>query len=294
MIVWANFLQIKTTKDDGSCYSNFTSSLNCDSYKGSASGCSMGLFFENKCKYPTTIAVRALLAKDEAAGFCLDTPHSKGDWCMPALVSLAPGANTSNAVVHTDNTVYYYFAQATDDKGRTTWWSGDTSDSETNWYDIKAGNMCKEGSSDNCRPFKKVSFIEGDAMLRCCAGQVSANGGPRAGLVQVNTTKCYETYTRSLSCDKSIDCSIANCQTYDSRMQVCECEICKPGFWGSQCSPVSRGHRNRGEMCVGTAQGLTRMGTTSHNVCFCYSAPLQTVRPTPASAPAQPVHQDIC
>lgn len=167
LMIRASLPQIKTTKDDGSCYSNFTSSLNCDSYKGSASGCSMGLFFQNKCKHTTTIAVRARLAKDEAAGFCLDTAHSKGDWCMPGLVSVAPGATTSNAVVHTDNTVYYYFAQATDDKGRTTWWYGNTSDPETNWYDIKAGNMCKQGSADTCQPFKKVCVNFTDSVPRC-------------------------------------------------------------------------------------------------------------------------------
>lgn len=68
-------------------------------------------------------------------------------------------------------------------------------------------------------------------------------------LVQVNTTKCSETHTRGLLCDKAVDCSIANCQTYNSDMDVCECDVCKPGFWGSQCSAVSRGHCKRG-VCV--------------------------------------------
>ena len=116
--------------------------------------CNMAIYFKNVCELPIKFAIRGRLQGNVDSDHCRDGAVNAGEWCSRAWFTMAPGQEAYP--LRTDNTVFYYWASARDDKGRTVFWTGDADNGDTNYYDTSSGSPCSKGSSSTCRLFRKV------------------------------------------------------------------------------------------------------------------------------------------
>lgn len=209
--------------------------------------CDMAIYFKNKCEMPIQLAIRGRLKNNVDSDFCGNGAVNAGEWCSRAWFTMAPGEEAYP--LRTDNTIFYFYATSSDDKGRRYGWYGVEGNGDTNYYDTSSGSPCTKGSSSKCRLFRTVRLccLGVEIATLCCSVRhrlfvfwQCLRIGRWCHAMQVDTSKCYSKYTRGLTCTNYVDCSISNCQTYNSDASVCECNTCAPGYSGSQCRRVSR------------------------------------------------------